>query len=331
MFSTKGFLRRSSLTFNLTCTVFVITVLATAASAQQMPPVDTLPDSPVAQQTPSQRNSPAARETMTIPAGTRLVMVLTHPLDSKTTHRGDEVYAQLSAPVTLDDQVAIPAGTFMQGKVASMKRDGGRALITMQSASLAFPNGYVANIHGPLNVMSEEGTAWNDPTTAAKTAAIIAPFAGSGIGLAIGSSFHDSSNLGGMTITSPSPKALGIGSLVGLSAGGAVSLILLARSHHFYLQEGSAMETSLPLPVTLFAQIATGNDAARSTAPGIASRPPTAPMPASTSSGTCYIPGNPGTPGTYIPGTPAIGDSPGTPGTYIPGIPPTPPIPYSCP
>ena len=332
MLSASSCLRRSSSSFALTCTAFAMAVLSAAASAQQAPSSSTLPDSPVAQQSRSQPTNDA-EQTVTIPAGTRLEMVLTHPLDSKTTHRGDEVYAQISAPVTLEDRVAIPAGTFVQGRVESMHRDGSRAVITMQSASLAFPNGYVATIRGPLQFVSEEGTAWNDPTTVAKTGALIAPFAGSGIGLAIGSAFHDSSSLGGMTINSPSPKALGIGSLVGLGAGGAVSLILLARSHHFYMQEGSALYGSLPLPVTLSAsQIAASNDAAsQSPPPVVARRPPPAPIPASANSGICYIPGNPGTPGSYIPGTPAIGNSPGTPGTYIPGIAATPPIPYPCP
>jgi hypothetical protein len=194
-----------------------------------------------------------------------------------------------------------------------MKRDGSRARITIQSASLAFPDGYVANIRGPLDFISEEGTAWNDPTTAAKTGIFVAPLVGSGIGLAIGSAFHDSTNLGGMTVTSPSIKALGVGSLVGLGAGGAVSLFLLARSHHFYMQEGSPMRTSLPLPVTLSAsQVAPADDAtSQSPPPVVARRPPPARMPAP---GACYIPGTPGTPDTYIPGTPAIGDSPGTSG-----------------
>jgi type IV secretion system protein VirB10 len=329
MFSANCRRRRFSSTLNLT---LAITLLAAAAGAQQMPQPSTLPDSPVAQQSSSQYSS-ATDDTVTLPAGTRLVLVLTHALDSKTTHRGDELYAQLSAPVTLGDRVAIPAGTFVQGKVESMKRDGSRARITMQSASLAFLDGYVANIRGPLQFVSEEGTAWNDPTTAAKTGIFVAPLLGSGIGLAIGSAFHESSNLGGMTITSTSPEALGIGSLVGLGAGGAVSLILLARSHHFYMQEGAPLRTSLPLPVTLSAsQVPPADDAtSQSSPPAIARRPPPARMPASTNSGTCYIPGAPGTPDTYIPGTPAIGDSPGTPGSYIPGIPATPPIPYPCP
>jgi len=100
-------------------------------------------------------------------------------------------------------------------------------------------------------------------------------------------------------------------------------LVLLARSHHFYVEEGSPLELSLPQPVTL-AQIQPIEDTTAS-APANPSGPPPSPMPASAGHGTCYIPGRPGTPATYIPS----GDS--TPDTYIPGTPPTPPIPYPCP
>jgi hypothetical protein len=277
----------------------------------------------------------AAPQNVTIPVGTRFALVLTHPVDSKTTHRDDQIFAQLSAPVLVNDQVVIPAGTFLQGRVEKMTRQGSRALISLQSASLAFPDGYVVRIQTPINVESDEGTAFNNPSTAAKAGIFIAPFAGSGIGALIGSAAHttQSSSLGGTTITTSSPKGLAIGSITGLAAGAAVSFILLARSHHFYMEEGSPVEMSLPQPVTLSqAQVSDSNRAAaQSPPPVIARRPPPTPILIPADTGTCYTPGNPGTPGTYIPGTPPIGDSPGTPGTYIPGVPATPPVPHPCP
>jgi hypothetical protein len=309
-------------------------MFATAAAAQHSPQLSTRPDVP----DDSQQMSPdAAPQNVTIPVGTRFALVLTHPVDSRTTHRDDQIFAQLSAPVLVDDQVIIPAGTFIQGRVEKMTRQGSRALISLQSASIAFPNGYVARIQTPIDIQSDEGTALNNPSGAAKAGILIAPFAGSGIGALIGSAAHttQSSSLGGMTITSPTPKGLAIGSITGLAAGAAVSFILLARSHHFYMEEGSPVEMSLPQPVTLSqAQISDSNRAAaQSPPPIIARRPPPPPVaiPANRDTGTCYTPGSPGTPDTYIPGTPPIGDSPGTPGTYIPGTPATPPIPHPCP
>ena len=319
----------STFTLTLTIAVFLFTRVA---SAQQTPQLSTRPDVP----TDSQQMPPdAAPHNIIIPVGTRFALVLTHPVDSKTTHRDDQIFAQLSAPVLVNDQVVIPAGTFLQGRVEKMTRQGSRALISLQSASLAFPDGYVVRIQMPINVESDEGTAFNNPSTAAKAGIFIAPFAGSGIGALIGSAAHttQSSSLGGTTITTSTPKGLAIGSITGLAAGAAVSFILLARSHHFYMEEGSPVEMSLPQPVTLSqAQVSDSNHAAaQSPPPVIARRPPPTPILIPADTGTCYTPGNPGTPGTYIPGTPPIGDSPGTPGTYIPGVPATPPIPHPCP
>jgi len=277
--------------------------------------------------TPSSTNPESQLTTITIPAGTHLALVLTHSVESHSTHRGDEIFAQTTSPLIISKQVAIPAGTFVQGKVDKMTRRGTRGELLMQSVSVVFPNGYVATIQGPINAESDEGTAWSNPSSAEKAGIIVAPLAGLGIGAAIGASQHttDSSSLGGTTLTASSPKGLAIGSLVGLAAGGAVSLVLLAHSHHFYIEEGSPLELSLPQPVTL-AEIQTSNsDGTTASTPTAPSGLPPSPMPASVDHGTCYIPGRPGTPATYIPS----GDS--TPDTYIPGTPPTPPIPYPCP
>ena len=180
---------------------------------------------------------------------------------------------------------------------------------------------------------TDEGTAWTNPSSAEKAGMIAAHLAGLGIGAAIGAAQHTttSSTLGGTTLTSSTPKGLAIGSLVGLAAGSAVSLILLARSRHFYVEEGSPLELSLAQPLTL-AQIQPANpDRTIASTPVHSRGLPSSPTPASAMHGTCYIPGRPGTPPTYIPGTPGTANSPGTPDTYIPGTPSTPAIPYPCP
>ena len=328
--SSGGFFSSVSLTSKRfqTLSLTVLFAVATCA-AQQTQPVGLAPDSG----TQVLSNPVSTETTITIPAGTHLALALTHPVDSRSTHRGDEIFAQTTSPVIVANQVVIPAGTFVQGKVDKLTRRGTRGELLMQSISVVFPNGYVATINGPLQMESDEGTAWNNPSSAEKAGIIAAPLAGLGIGAAIGAAQHttQSSTLGGTTLTSSTPKGLAIGSLVGLAAGGAVSLVLLARSHHFYVQEGSPLDLSLAQPTTLAQVPSPEEHAAAVSAQPAPKRPPPSPMPASVDHGTCYVPGSPGTPATYIPGTPPIGDSPGTPDTYIPGTPPTPPIPYPCP
>ncbi len=272
-------------------------------------------------------------EFITIPASTRLALVLTNPVSTNTMHRGDVVYAQTTAPVIVGDRTVIPAGIFVQGKLEKLSRNGSRAEMQMSSAAVVFPSGYIVDLVGPLNVESDEGTAWRNPSTAARTGAIIAPIAGGGLGALIGSAVHttQSTTLGGTTLTQSTPKGLAIGSMVGLAVGGAVSFAILLNSRHFFVDVGSPMEMTLTQPLTLSGSRVA--DAVRQAQEHPVATPTAAPRPLPYpyyDRGICFTPGSPGTPPTVIPGTPPIGDNPGTPATVIPGTPGTPGTPYPC-
>lgn len=285
---------------------------------------------------PSGPSLPGGREqgqtSITVPAGTRLALVLTHLLDSKTARPGDELYAQTTAPVTVYSQTAIPAGTFLQGQVEKLTRRGSRGKFLMRSVSLVFPNGYVAPVAGPMDIESDEDTAWRDPSGGAKAAAMVAPAAGLGLGALIGSAAHtmQHSSLGGMTLTSATPSGLAIGSMVGLAAGGVVSLVLLTRSPHFYVDVGSPMEMILPSALILPLDRLSKAGPAQSPAPLVT---PPAPRPifVPADNGICTTAGTPGTPPIVIPGSPPVGNSPGTPDVVLPGTPAIPGASYPCP
>ena len=322
-------------------TILALLLVATEAMAQPQAPAQ----GPTQEPAQSEQNVPAPAAALpesaaqpdapiTVPAQTQFALVLTHPIDSKSMHRGDDIYAQTTAPVAVGDQVVIPAGTFVQGQIDKLSRKGSRSEIALQSFSVLFPNGYVANVKGPENIESDEGTAWNNPSGGAKAGAFIAPMAGAGIGAAIGSAAHttQSSTLGGTTITSSSPKGVAIGSVAGLAAGAVAMVVLLTHSHSFYVQLGSPMTMTLQQPMTLAAnQVA---DALRQAQLQPPPPPPIAPQPQPAppvNHGICYTPTIPGTPPTVIPGTPPIGNLPGTPSIVIPGTPSIPGSPYPCP
>jgi hypothetical protein len=323
----------------IVASMLLIPFTCLARGQSQDPNKDQPQTTPPSSQASSQTTTAATAQpsTVTIPAGTRFALVLTNPVSSKTMHRGDVVYAQTTAPVTVGDQVLIPAGTFIQGKVDKLTRNGNRAEMLMTSAQVVFPDGYVANIVGSLNVESDEGTAWRNPSDGAKAGAILAPMAGGGLGALIGSAFHStqSATLGGTTISSSTPR-IAIGAGVGLAVGAAVMFTILLHSHGFFVDVGSPMEMTLPQPLTLSENQV--EDAVRQAQEHPAAVPMPAPRPQPYplydrvyDRGTCYTPGTPGTPPTIIPGTPAIGNNPGTPATVIPGTPATPGTPYPCP
>jgi hypothetical protein len=231
-------------------------LLAKPSMAQERPQVTTGAESQAGVRSPSQgpaENSAPDEASARLPAGTRIVLILTHPVDSRTTHRGDEIYSEITAPVTLDNRVVMPAGTFVQGKVEKLTRHGSRAEMVMRSLSIIFPDGYVANIGGPMTIESEEGTAWINPGTSTKAGVVAAPLVGLGLGAAIGAAAHttQTTNFAGMTMSTSTPKGIAIGSMVGLAAGSIVSLVLLARSHHFYMATGSELNMVLSQAVTL--------------------------------------------------------------------------------
>ena len=215
---------------------------------QEGAPLDATPSRQEPPQAPAQNSAP-----LTLPAGTQLALVLTHPIDSKATRRGDTVFAETTAPVFADDQVVIPAGAFVQAKVEKLSRRGSRADLLMQSVSVALPDGSVVNIKGPVEVTSGEGTALRNPGNTAKVLALVAPFVGSGLGTAIGEAAHttETTTFAGMTMTSQTLKGVTIGGITGLAGGTIVSFVLMARTRHFYVGEGSPLEMVLWHPVTL--------------------------------------------------------------------------------
>lgn len=280
----------------------------------------------------SSQAQPAPDNTrVTVPVGTRIDLVLTHPLDSNAVRAGDSLFAQTTAPVLVDDQVAIPAGAFIRGKVESLTRNGTRGELRMQSASLVMGSS-VVSMGGPVNIESEYWTAANNPSGRSKAAIILVPMLAMPVGALIGHAADGSrtTNLGGMTVTTPSHTGLVVGTTVGFAAGLGTSLALMAHSHGFYLEDGSPMHMTTGNPISLTrSQIA---EASHVIAPVTIVRHvpvliPTTP----TDTGTCYTPGTQGTPDTVIPGTPGVDGSPGTPSITIPGIPATPPIPHPCP
>jgi hypothetical protein len=98
---------------------------------------------------PAASNSPEHQAKVTIPAGTRLALVLQNSINTRGAKAGDSAYLQVAYPVALDNRVVIPAGTLARGEVVSVKRPGrikGRAELQLQITSLVFSNGYVVSL-----------------------------------------------------------------------------------------------------------------------------------------------------------------------------------------
>jgi hypothetical protein len=303
-------------------------------------------------QSSSQQTEPSASHTVTLPPGTHLALVLTQPIQSRYVRRGDDIYAQITDPVDSDNEVVIPPGTFVQGKVDKIDRRAGRGELHLASMAITFPDGYVAPIAGPMTLRTSDGYAFQDPGPRRGGVALAMAFGGAGIGALIGHSVGSSSSVQTTTLppgcTGPPPYCLsssmtvpgrqgidtGIGAVVGGAAGGISALALLVTSHHFFMGAGAPVEMTLERPLTLDEnEVAKAvRDSGKHPVAVQPVAPPPVPvvLPDSTSSSTCWTPGTPGTPPTVIPGAPGPDGIPGPP-TIIPGTPGTPGTPYPCP
>lgn len=311
-------------------------LFAVTCMAQDSPPTE--PPAPPDSQTSLQAAAIPPPVTETIPAGTRVVLVLTHPIQSRYIHRGDDIYAQITAPIIMGNEVVIPPGTLVDGIVDKLERRGGRAELRLQSLSITFPDGYVAPVPGPAIMESVEGYALTDPGSKRGVAMFALPAAGAGLGALIGhSAGKPASNvtsnfppgcIGGppfcTPITTPVAGTQGrdtaMGAGIGIAIGAVGSLILISSSHQFFLDVGSPVDMVLRQPLTLD-QIQVSEAVRQSEQQPVLLQPvarrPVPPPPPDTG----FPPSTPGTPPTVIPGAPGPGGVPGPP-IIIPGTPP---------
>jgi type IV secretion system protein VirB10 len=190
-------------------------------------------------------SEPAAKQ-ITVPAGTQVLLHLKSPIDTKSAKVGDGVYCQTSFPVTQDNVAVIPAGTYVKGKIAEVKRAGrikGRAEILFHFTTLIFPNGYTIDLPGALEnapgsqnstVADKEGTVrangqkGKDAGTVAKAGAT---------GGVVGA------------VAAGSGKGAGIGGLAGAAVG--LGQVLFTRGQDVRIDQGTALEMVLQRPLTV--------------------------------------------------------------------------------
>ncbi len=183
---------------------------------------------------------------ITVPAGTQVLLHLRSPIDTKTAKVGDGVYCQTSFPITQDNVAVIPAGTYVKGKIAQVKRAGrikGRAEILFNFTTMIFPNGYTIDLPGALEnapgsrnstVTDKEGTVkadgqkGKDAGTVAKTGAT---------GAVVGA------------VATGGAKGAGIGGLAGAAVG--LGQVLFTRGQDVRIDQNTALEMVLERPLTV--------------------------------------------------------------------------------
>jgi len=102
------------------------------------------------EQQQAQEQAPAPKQEIIVPAGTHVPLTLTNPIQSKSAHKGDAVRAVTAFPVTIGTQLAIPAGTYLEGVIDRVIKGGfsGRAGLELHFTRMVFANGYNVVLDG---------------------------------------------------------------------------------------------------------------------------------------------------------------------------------------
>jgi len=229
---------RTSILLSLLC-------CGTALAIAQNAPVSSEPSANSATPVAS-ANLQTASHHVTVPAGTEVLLQLKSGIDTKNSRVGDGVYCQTSFPVTQDNIAVIPAGTYVKGKIAQVKRAGrikGRAEILFNFTTMIFPNGYTIDLPGALEnapgsrnstVADKEGTVradgqkGKDAGTIAKTGAT---------GAVVGA------------VATGGAKGAGIGGLAGAAVG--LGQVLFTRGQDVRIDQNTALEMVLDRPLTV--------------------------------------------------------------------------------
>ena len=248
-------------------------------------------------QNPPQDASTNQKSTITVPAGTTVALSLTRPLWAKTTNVGNVVYSVTAFPVAVGNDMAIPPGTYVEGRIDALTRPhwlSQHAEFQLHFTKLVFANGYTVELPDVIENMPSAGNR-----------------AVSGNG----------------TASQPAARA-GANSPADIEAAVARVYVEVTSNNDILLDNGAPIEMLLQAPLLLDADTVAG--AVRGAKPlqlgATKSSTRCMPTPGTTGTPDTVIPGSPGTPPTVIPGAPGFPDTvipgtPATPDTVIPGTP----------
>jgi len=186
-----------------------------------------------------------SKKQFVVPAGTTLLLTLRNGISTKNAKVGDGIYLESTFPVTVEGGLAIPAGSFIEGNLARIKRPGrvsGRGELEIHLQKLILSNGYTVPLSGAL----ESADSDEEQTVAGKEGTLKAP----------GGILHDAATIITTTHTgaflgllSLRPKGVVIGTGAGAAAG--IAAVLLTRGPDVRLAPGTSVEVVLRRPIVL--------------------------------------------------------------------------------
>ncbi len=157
--------------------------------------------------------APPAPVKLTIPDGTMLSVRLVDPIDTERNHEGEPFRATLDGPITVDDQIAIPADADIKGVIVAAKQEGhytGQSALALELTQVSY-NGHTYNLR--TGQYTRQGSSRSKNTaakvgTGAAVGAVLGGIFGGGKGAAIGAASGAGVGGAAQTINRPDPIRL---------------------------------------------------------------------------------------------------------------------------
>ena len=235
-----------------------------------------------AQPETGQQSAPAQ---ITLPAGTRIELAVTAPVKARAAKAGDPLYMQVIFPAGVGQDIAIPAGTYVRGKLLDISkptRRTNRAQIQVLFTTIIFANGYTIPLADPASVAPSPAATLNVQVSSSNDLLL------------------DNGAQIEMTLAAP----------LALSTAQIAQALPLSRP----VDPGRFQSATLCRPTPGTPGTPGTSDTVIPGSPGT----PSTTVPGGPGQPDIVIPGTPATPDTVIPGTPG---TPGSPGTSCPAPP----------
>jgi type IV secretion system protein VirB10 len=225
------------------CLITALLAVGASCAAQQ-------PDGPQSDAPPPIAPKPVAAqsagsgERITVPAGTRVGVVLQNGISTRSAKPGDSIYLQTSFPITLNNRIVIPVGSYLRGALLDSKRPGrikGRGEFRLRLDTLILPNGYTVSLNAAPRSADSGGKETMDPE-----GKVIGP---GGKGKDAGTIAETTAAGAGIGAIAGRAKGLGIGAGIGAAAG--LAAVLLTRGPEAELPRGSTLDVVLEHDLSL--------------------------------------------------------------------------------
>ena len=202
---------------------------------------------------------------LTVPSGTRLAVVLENGISTRSAKAGDSLYFHTAFPVTQNNRIVIPVGSYLRGSLLESKRPGrvkGRGEFRLRLESLILPNGYTVDL---LAAPRSADTGGNETTDSEGKVA-----SGGGKGKDAGTVATTTATGAGIGAIAGGGKGAGIGAGIGGLIG--LGAVLLTRGPEAELPRGSTLDIEIERDLTLdsnYIQFANTGQAQPITAPPV--------------------------------------------------------------